>query len=75
MIGHVLKAFRNEHRISMREFAKRQGWSVATQCRIESGKPMGQRIILRLIEWLFEPNTPPKTVERWFTSYNKPITK
>lgn len=60
MIGEVIKAFRNMHNISLREFAKRQGISAATAYRIESGKPMDQRTMSRLIAWLFEPNTPPK---------------
>ena len=60
MIGEVIKAFRKVHNMSLREFAKRHGMSAATAYRIESGKPMDQRTMARLIAWLFEPNSPPK---------------
>jgi transcriptional regulator with XRE-family HTH domain len=53
MIGKILKDFRYANRMGMRELAKRLGVSVATICRIESGKPMDQETVVKLFNVLF----------------------
>jgi transcriptional regulator with XRE-family HTH domain len=53
MIGKILKDFRYANRMGMRDLAKQLGVSVATVCRIESGKPMDQVTILKLFNVLF----------------------
>ena len=54
MIGQVIKAWRERHRISLRDFGKVIGISAATVSRIECGKPCDQWTMLRLIWWLFK---------------------
>jgi len=53
MIGKMLADYRYANRMSMRDLAKELQVSVATVCRIESGKPMEQKTIIMLINIMF----------------------
>lgn len=54
MIGKLLKSYRHDSRIGMREMASALKLSPATYCRIENGKEVSQETMLMLINWLFK---------------------
>lgn len=53
MLSKILKAWRYKEEMSMRDAAKWLGVSTATYWRIENGKPMEQKTIIKLINMLF----------------------
>lgn len=53
-IGEVLKDWRLMEKMPLREAASRLGLSVPTLQRIENGKEMERKTMLRLIVFLFE---------------------
>lgn len=55
MLGVVLRAWRNNQRMGVREAAKQIGISHATLSRIENGKPTDGQILWRVLVWLNGP--------------------
>ncbi len=53
MIGEMLKSYRKLHDLGMRDVAKRIGISVATLSRIEAGKAIDGRTMLKLLWSMF----------------------
>ena len=52
-LGGLLRQYRRSRDIDIREFAKELGFSRATMARIESGRPMSQANMLKVLQWLF----------------------
>jgi transcriptional regulator with XRE-family HTH domain len=52
-IGKLLRLYRTVHEVSVRDLAQEIGFSAATLCRIESGKPCDQKSLLLILNWLF----------------------
>jgi len=53
LIGEMLQTYRNQERFGTREYAKMIGISHATLNRIENGKDVDAKTLLKLIEWVF----------------------
>ena len=53
MIGKILRCYRNQTGVSLRDLAKELHISAATLSRVENGCTCDQRTMLILITWLF----------------------
>jgi len=51
-LGEVIKGWRDNQRIGVREAATILGLSPATLSRIENGKPCSQEVLIILLDWL-----------------------
>jgi transcriptional regulator with XRE-family HTH domain len=56
MLGVLLRAWREKHRMGIREAAKQIGISHATLSRIENGKATDGATLWRILNWLNSPS-------------------
>jgi len=55
MLGEVMRLWRQEHRLSVREAAAQVGISAATWNRIERGHGLSAQVLVKLLDWLVNP--------------------
>jgi transcriptional regulator with XRE-family HTH domain len=53
MIGNLLSLYRYKNDLTVRQMADQLGVSAATVSRIESGKDIDAKTLIKLINWLF----------------------
>lgn len=58
MLGVLLRAWREKHRIGIREAARNIGVSHSTLSRIEHGKATDGQTLWRVLNWLNSPLPP-----------------
>jgi transcriptional regulator with XRE-family HTH domain len=59
MLGVVLKAWRDQNGINIRDAAKIIGTSSATLSRIENGKNTDANTLVRVLDWLLHKSKTP----------------
>lgn len=51
-LGQVIRGWRDNQRMGVREAANILGVSPATLSRIENGKPCSQEVLITILDWL-----------------------
>lgn len=55
-LGEVLRCWRKQHNLSIRDLATELGVSKGTLSRIERGMPMTGAVLARVLHWLTSPH-------------------